>query len=145
MQQNAERLVRSLCEQGEGIALINAADIRMTGELLSSITSDTYGTHGVVACDCDYAVFVEFGTGIVGSRNQHPDIAILGWSYDVNGHGELGWWYPTDDADTNPTKKRAKNGQFVAWTKGLPSRPFMYETAQKLKELVIPTAKEVFL
>jgi len=73
----------------------------------------------------EYAMFVEYGTGIVGSENPHPTGR---WNYDVNSHGESGWWYPTDSSDPNPSKKMNKNGNMVAWTKGVPSRPFLYDT-----------------
>ncbi len=137
----AEQLVNILCENGEQIALIEASDIRMTGELQSSITHESSGKAGCVACKCGYAVFVEFGTGVKGKASPHPDVAILGWVYDVNNHGELGWWYPTDDKDTNPTKRRSKDGALYAWTKGMPSRPFMYNTAERLRSMIIPEAR----
>lgn len=72
-------------------------------------------------------MYVEYGTGMVGSENSHPDAVAAGWRYDVNSHGDLGWWYPTTANDTNPTKKESSSG-FVAWTQGVKSRPFMYET-----------------
>lgn len=72
-------------------------------------------------------MYVEYGTGMVGSSNSHPDATAAGWRYDVNSHGDLGWWYPTTANDTNPTKKESGDG-FIAWTQGVKSRPFMYET-----------------
>lgn len=139
----AVRLVDELTASGEQIARQETADIRMTGELQNSITRDFGGRMGSVRCNCGYAVYVEFGTGVKGKGSPHPDVAILGWIYDVNNHGELGWWYPTDDTDTNPTKRRSKNGTLYAWTKGMPSRPFMYNTAERLRAEIIPTAKEL--
>ncbi|MBE6890024.1 MAG: hypothetical protein E7485_08440 [Ruminococcaceae bacterium] len=139
----AEMLADRLCAEGEQIALLETADIRMTGDLRKSIMHDTHGKAGFVACKCGYAVFVEFGTGVKGRAKPHPDVAILGWSYDVNNHGELGWWYPTDESDTNPTKRRGKDGGLYAWTKGMPSRPFMYNTAEQMRSLIIPIAKEL--
>lgn len=121
-------LAAELAAQGAQIALIEAADIKDTGKLLSSIVGEHSGNYGYVKCKCGYAVYVEFGTGVVGGRNPHPDISIAGWKYDVNGHGELGWWYPGKDGT-------------LYWTKGFESRPFMYNTAQQLRTLVIPTAK----
>lgn len=140
----AEQLVNILCANGEQIALIETSDIRMTGELQNSITHEANGKLGYVACKCGYAVFVEFGTGVKGKASPHPDVAILGWVYDVNNHGELGWWYPTDENDTNPTKYRSKDGTMYAWTKGMPSRPFMYNTAEQLRALIVPKSKELF-
>ncbi len=121
-------LAAELAAQGAQIALVEAADIKDTGKLLSSIVGEHSGNYGYVKCKCGYAVYVEFGTGVVGSRKPHPDISIAGWKYDVNGHGELGWWY------------RGKDGTLY-WTKGFESRPFMYNTAQQLRTLVVPTAK----
>lgn len=133
-------LTAELAAQGAQIALVEAADIKDTGTLLSSIVGEAGGNYGFVKCKCGYAVYVEFGTGVVGSKKQHPDLSIVGWRYDVNGHGELGWWYPTTYSDPNPYKRKSKDGKIYAWTKGMPSRPFMYNTAQQLRRLVIPTA-----
>lgn len=121
-------LAAELAAQGAQIALVEAADIKDTGKLLSSIVGEHSGNYGYVKCKCGYAVYVEFGTGVVGSRKPHPDISIVGWKYDVNGHGELGWWY------------RGKDGTLY-WTKGFESRLFMYNTAQQLRTLVVPAAK----
>ena len=74
----------------------------------------------------NYAVFVEFGTGVVGERNPHPKAGEQGWVYDTKGHGESGWWYPSDASDPNPTLKLGENG-WIAFTRGQASRPFMYD------------------
>lgn len=78
--------------------------------------------------------FVEFGTGVVGLSHQHPEAYKAGWGYDDYGHGEKGWWYPTDEQDPNPYKKVDSEGQLRAWTKGMPSRPFMYDTMVWLRQ-----------
>jgi len=134
-------LTAELAAQGVQIALVEAGNIKLTGTLLSSITSECGGNFGYVRCKCGYAVYVEFGTGIAGKQKPHPDISIVGWAYDVNSHGEPGWWYPTTETDHNPYKRKGKDGKVYAWTKGMPSRPFMYNTAQELRRLIIPTAK----
>ena len=76
--------------------------------------------------------YVEFGTGIVGSENSHPDTSIVGWKYDTNKHGEKGWHYFKDGA--------------WHWTQGMPSRPFMYNTASELRSMntIADIAREVF-
>lgn len=127
----AENLVAELAAQGAQIALVEAGDIKDTGKLLSSITSESRANFGFVKCKCGYAVFVEFGTGVVGSGKPHPDVSITGWKYDVNNHGELGWWYPGEDGT-------------LYWTKGFKSRPFMYNTAQQLRQIVVPAARGLF-
>lgn len=39
----------------------------------------------------EVAYFVEFGTGLVGSENEHELAEVLGYEYDMNNHGEDGW------------------------------------------------------
>lgn len=144
VQAAASAIVEALASAGEEFAVAAVLPFAETGQLASSIKAETGGNVGFVKCSCGYAVYVEFGTGIKGAGSPHPDTAILGWKYDINQHGELGWWYPTDNADPNPYKYTAKNGTTYAWTRGMPSRPFMYETAQMLRASVVPVARSVF-
>lgn len=126
LQKKCEEFTRRLAEEGVAIAKANilAEDAVYTGELLNSINLQAgevvfCGSKYYVYTDCPWAKFVEFGTGITGSANPHPDTSIAGWIYDIN-------------------KKQ--------W-KGMPSRPFMYNTAQALKtdsEKIMRIAKEVF-
>ena len=129
----AERLVRLLTEQGVSLAQMNAAfmSIYDTGALVSGIESRYEGAVGFVSSTAAHSCFCEFGTGVMGQRNPHPDVALLGWRYDVNSHGDLGWWYIGQDGKAH-------------WTKGMPSRPYMYETAKMLEKFVVPLAKEAF-
>lgn len=144
VQAAASAIVAALASAGEEFAVAAVLPFAETGQLASSIKAEAIGNVGFVKCSCGYAVYVEFGTGIKGAGSPHPDTAILGWKYDINRHGELGWWYPTDNADPNPYKYTAKNGTTYAWTRGMPSRPFMYETAQMLRASVVPVARSVF-
>ncbi len=41
-----------------------------------------------------------------------------------------------DGPDPNPYKSVSANGKLYAWTKGMPSRPFMYNTAKKIEEYI---------
>lgn len=85
----------------------------------------------------EYAIFVEYGTGIIGSEMSHPKASEHGWVYDVNAHGVLGWWYPTVNSDPNPYKwTNPETGVLYAWTAGQQSRPFMYHTWLWAKENV---------
>lgn len=76
----------------------------------------------------DYAVFIEYGTGIVGAENPHPHPKMT-WIYSsgANSNGHEGWFYPTIPSDPNPYKHEF-NGQLYGFTKGQRSRPFMYES-----------------
>lgn len=132
-----EVFTQRLAERGVEIAKMNITDYDAiyTGELLASINAEQGavikdGAKWIIYTNCPWAKFVEFGTGIVGANSPHPDTSIVGWKYDVNEHGEKGWFYFRD-------------GEWH-WTKGLPSRPFMYETALQLTQEIVKTAKEVF-
>lgn len=131
------QLAKILAQKGVETAKMKIAqfDAIYTGELLASINYEKgaviqNGSEWIIYTDCLWAKFVEFGTGIVGKKNPHPDTGIIGWKYDVNEHGESGWFYYRD-------------GEWH-WTKGMPSRPFMYETSMELMKVITKTAKEVF-
>ena len=66
-------------------------------------------------------LFNEYGTGIVGSQNPHP--SANGWKYDINEHGEKGWYYPKGDGT-------------YGWTKGLPSKHMFYDAFEDIKDLL---------
>ena len=128
------RLIEALTDYGVEVAKAQVRELGAwyTGELESSIEgyfSPSVGV-GIIKAGAPYAVYVEFGTGVVGSGSPHP--APAGWRYDVNAHGESGWWYYND-----------RDGK-MHWTKGMPSRPFMYNTARELEQECVKIAKEVF-
>lgn len=102
-----------------------------TGALYNSIYPVMYfeENRGLIIAGSSHAAFVEFGTGVVGSADPHP---AYPWSYDTNGHGEAGWVYFNEDL-----------GMFF-WTKGIPSRPFMFNTARELERLIPQFARELF-
>lgn len=87
-----------------------------------------------------YCKYIEFGTGVKGQISQHPSpeyLAIMRWAYNSGAtifttkDGREGWYYPADDGTWK-------------FTEGMPSRPFMYETAQYLRKEANRLAKEVF-
>lgn len=87
-----------------------------------------------------YCKYIEFGTGVNGQNSQHPSpeyLAIMRWAYNSGAtifttkDGREGWYYPADDGSWK-------------FTEGMPSRPFMYETAQYLRKEAKRLAKEVF-
>lgn len=94
-----------------------------SGGLADSISweYDQSTNTGRIVIGSDYAIFVEYGTGIVGENSPHPEPAP-GWSYDVNGHGEKGWSY--FDAKQNRYR----------WTKGEPAHAFVYRTREFMRQ-----------
>lgn len=128
------RLIERLTERGVEIAKLQVRqlDAVYTGQLEESIEGvfDPENAVGIIRAGAPYAVYVEYGTGIVGQNFPHP--APEGWQYDVNKHGESGWWYFND-----------RDGRWH-WTQGMVSRPFMYNTARELERQAITIAREVF-
>lgn len=133
VQQNIKDFMTKLLEDGVEIAKAKIMELGAidSGELQGSLAYTLYkeGNQGIIFTDCLHAAYVEFGTGIRGSASPHP---TLPWEYDVNGHGEDGWYYYD-----------AEQGR-VRFTKGMPSRPFMYETSKDLERRAVEIAREVF-
>lgn len=135
-------LVRTLTEDGVRIAAVNVQQVGAldTGELTDSfvgVYNDS--THvGILRSDAYYAVFVEYGTGVVGAgspytgpfmpaavtvTNTYTGKSYTYGAYDQNGHGDAGWWYISD-----------RDGH-SHWTRGQPSRPFFYRTYMELAQM----------
>lgn len=133
-------LVRYVTEEkGVNIARMYIAQYPAvdTGFLSDSIDSEYSNGSGRIYAGAYYAAFVEYGTGIIGANNPHPE--PIGWSYDVNGHGMAGWMYPMKDGPQSnawsPDGRKAA-GVKLAWTRGMPARPFMYSTMRELETMV---------
>ena len=137
-------LAQRLTDLGAEIVRIKIVEMGAyySGELLSGVSgyfSPTLNA-GFIRVTSDHVAFVEFGTGVVGQANPHKNgeyLAKASWGYATGSKifttkdGKTGWIYPTDD------------GGF-RFTEGMPSRPFMYETAQELDRQFLQIAKEVF-
>lgn len=133
VQEKIKEFLTRLLEDGANIAKAKIVELKAieSSELQGSLQYTLYkeGNKGIIFTDCSHACFVEFGTGVRGSASPHP---TMPWAYDSNGHGEDGWYY----YDT-------KQGR-VRFTQGMPSRPFMYETARELEQKAVEIAREVF-
>lgn len=137
-------LVQRLTDYGAEIARVKIVNMGAycSGELLSGVEgyySPSLNV-GFVRVTSDHVAFVEFGTGVVGQNNPHKNgeyLSKAAWQYATGAKifttqdGRVGWIYPTDD------------GGF-RFTEGMPSRPFMYETALEMQSKFEQMAKEVF-
>ena len=134
LDEKVEALIRKLAERGAMVAKVQLAalDAVYTGELLSSIEGiyNEKDHVGIVRAGAPYAIFVEYGTGVIGAGSPPPKAD--GWQYDANGHGDEGWVYLNE-----------RDGKYH-WTRGYQSRPFMYNTARELERECVNIAKEVF-
>ncbi len=126
------KLTREMSERGKEIAQETAIfmDAYDSGELVRGIISEQRDDKGYVVSTAYHSAFVEMGTGVRGQENPNPYDYLPGWQYDVNEHGESGWVYPGDDGKLH-------------WTAGMPHRPFMYETGQRLREIAPEVAREL--
>jgi len=130
-----DEFLRRLAERGAEIAreelqnmVYSKKNENQTLQLLNSITwgYDPEQKRGWVGTDLFYARFVEFGTGPRGSRDRHPE-ATDEWQYR-----QTPWVYYND-----------RVGHFL-FTYGMPSRPFMYNTARRMESEAVRIAREVF-
>lgn len=146
LDEKCKLIAENLAEKGVEIAKVQIADLDavFTGDLLDSIHSEYKGSSNgssvyAVVADSDHAVFVEFGTGIVGKQSPYPyDFPEgISWEYASGktirqlADGRYGWFYPGND------------GKWY-FTEGMPARPFMHYTAEELREIALETVKEVF-
>ena len=74
----------------------------------------------------------EFGTGIRGTQDSYAD--QHGYTVNLSGKGEEGWWYPTTESDPNPYKWVDPDGQLRALTHGLPSKHMFYQAFKDIKD-----------
>lgn len=123
------------------------ADIMMDCDLQSGTYKVSAKLEGNVAIagiknDKTSAQFQEFGTGVIGEKFPHvsEELEKMGWKYDVNNHGESGWWYPTTKDDPNPYKWTDSDGQLRAWTKGLPAGRYFYDALKRAEEMFTEVA-----
>lgn len=135
LQLMCEELARKLVSDGVEIARMKivAMDAVFTGDLWRSIQGVYFEEEhcGVIFTDAPHALFVEFGTGIVGENGpHHPWQEAYGWRHDVHNHEESGWWYKAPWG-----WYISEDGQPLAWTNGMISRPFMYETLAELEKV----------
>lgn len=146
LQQKVDLFAKVLAEKGVAIAQSNIAnyDAIFSGELIDSIKTEYGGSKKgtavfFIVADSEHAAYVEFGTGQLGLEGSYPYPFPEGveWNYNTGktifeiSKGQYGWFYPMEDGTWR-------------FTQGMPSRPFMYETAISLEEIVVQTAKEVF-
>lgn len=134
-----DKLVKDLAKKGCDVARANIllCDAIETGRLMDSVRYDPNVTEGLarIMVTSEYAIYVEYGTGIVGRDAPHPGRDDPDWNnppypsyngntytdYDSQGHGTAGWVYP--------------KGTQLRWTMGIESRPFLYNTLWDLVDI----------
>ena len=122
-------LIRQLVEDGVVVAKMNVMSMNAvyTGALEDSIQGVFFPEEriGVIFTTVPYALFVEYGTGIVGAESKAETGPLPeGYEHDYNHHGDQGWWYFLETDGINQFR----------WTRGMPARPYMYQTLKWLEE-----------
>lgn len=143
--EKVDEFTRKLAEKGVEYAKIQLLHYGayQTGKLYNSIHLEKgdviqNGAQYIVKTDCDYAIYVEFGTGVVGNSHPHPSgdgvYRTTGWGFTPVPEGWRGKVYHN------------KDGSEVAFTIGQASKPFMWDTRQflSLNSTIREVAKEVF-
>jgi hypothetical protein len=133
-------LLKRLTDEGVAIAKAKVVEHKIIHdtELTNSINGFVSGNVGFIRVDDEHAVFFEFGTGPKGANEPHP----LGGSYKGEG------WYTR--ADGKPMDElygwKAYPGEdgVYFFTEGQAAKPFMYETALKIRDMFPKIVKEVF-
>lgn len=151
-------LVQRLTEEGKSIASVKVIEMGAidSSDLLNSI--DGYYSEdtrtGIICARSYHAFFVEYGTGIIGASNSHPEMSgewappVITYGehsysgYDTYEHGSRGWWYPSEKGWYIP--KRGDGSVSLAWTKGMRARPFMYQTFKELERMSADIYNELF-
>lgn len=145
---------RKLAEKGVEIAKgkIRTFDAIFTGELLNNIRAENRKGTYLIISDTDHTAFVEFGTGQLGMVKpyKYPFPQGVSWQYASGSQVQISseplqWGDYTIPANTYFWFYFGKDGRWHL-TQGMPSRPFMYETALELSRLktIREVAKEVF-
>jgi hypothetical protein len=134
-------LLKTLTDRGAQIAKakVVAHGIIHDNNLTNSIHGFVDGDRGFIRVDDEYAVFFEFGTGPVGAEIGHPlkpKYRTKAWYTKADGK-------PMDDLyDWSPLTN--EDGSTYYLTFGQKPKPFMYDTAQKLRDDFNVIVKEVF-
>lgn len=114
-------LINKLVEKGVEIAkaelIFFSPPAYYTGQLSDSIQGipESDGV-GIIRTDCDYAVYVEYGTGWGFDEGNEDGVGRSGKPI----HQMYGWWYLND-----------RDGKWHS-TDGMAARPFMHHTYEDL-------------
>lgn len=149
LEERCKRLVIELANQGAEIAKATIAGLPYsTGDLESSIYAiyDEQSHCAMIKADNEHAVFVEFGTGIVG-EGTYPNSDYLavaqhfGWQGYYVG-GENGYEFTTKDGRQGWITKM-NNGQYF-FTEGQEAKHFMDDAFHSVVENFEDTVRQVF-
>ena len=103
---------------------VDTGTLRMSID--SSVEREGSTIYGVVSTNCDYAAYVEFGTGQVGQSTNSNDEVSVSYRQDP-------WVYTPD------------GGEHFYHTKGQPAQPYLYPALKSKRKAVTRIIKEAVL
>lgn len=144
-QEKCDELAKRLADIGVFLARMKIAeyDAIDSHTLISSVNRPEQVRPGVYRFTCfadngngeNYAICVEYGTGITGADNPHPEadrsMYARGKTIHQNKDGEPGWYFPLDDGTWR-------------WTTGYPARPFWHDMQQELPQYIRAAINQTF-
>ncbi len=131
-----DEFTRRLVELGVEVAKVTVR--KDTGELESGIRFEKVADgEYLVISEGEYAIFVEFGTGVIG-QGTYPGELPAGYGYDERRT-------PAAHDPIDPTKwyYRDRYGA-IRSTRGQTANAYMAASAEQMRQAVLKTAKEVF-
>ena len=142
LERRVRLLLKRLTDEGVQIAKAKVVEHGIIHD--AELTNSIHGyvsvalNAGFIRVDDEHAVFFEFGTGPKGAENPHPQggkYKSEGWFTRADGKpmDELYGWKPLGTSDDT-----------YYFTEGQTAKPFMYETAEKLRDEFPRIVKEVF-
>lgn len=136
LERKCEELSKRLVELGVEVAKVTVR--KDTGELESGIRFEK-GLDGeyLLVSEGEYAIFVEFGTGVVG-QGTYPGNLLPGYGYD-----ERRTPAAHDPIDPTIWYYRDRDGR-VRSTRGQTANAYMATSAEAMRNAILATAKEVF-
>ena len=99
---------------GDTIILGNTSWIDVTAKNMRETTKEKY------PAQLSLSHIVEYGIGAVGANSSYSGQAE-DWQFDVNNHGDNGWYYTDNNGD-------------IHWTRGFEGRYIFYKLSQNIEE-----------
>lgn len=115
------------------LVMVKVPHANSTGDLMSSIKKEVTKEFARVYTDNPHAAFAEYGIGVIGAENPHPEASVQGWQYDVNKHGRKGWYY----------NKGTRENPDIYWTAGYAGVQYMYKTYIDIQPELEPLVDKV--
>lgn len=136
LEAKCDELARRLVELGVDVAKVTVR--KDTGDLESGIRFEKVADgEYLLISEGEYAIFVEFGTGVVG-QGTYPGELPPGYTYDERRT-------PAAHDPIDPTKwyYRDREGR-IRSTRGQTANAYMATSAEEMRQAILMTAKEVF-